>query len=60
MGDRGLRVIETGVLAVRSVSCIAAPEVSRGNNLAIALVGQQLDEPGLVFDFLVRMRAAIS
>src|SRR5205807_5078250 len=41
------------VLAVGGVARLAAAEVARGADLAVALLAQQLDEPGLVLDLLV-------
>src|SRR5665213_792065 len=48
-----LWIVERGVLAVRSVSGFAAPEMPGRNGFSIPLMGQQFDEPGFVFDFLV-------
>src|SRR5437588_107416 len=46
-------VVEPAVLAVGGVTRGAAAEVARGPDLVVALLAQQLDEPGLVLDLLV-------
>src|ERR1700686_4096045 len=48
------RIVEMGVLAVRRFARRAAAEVAGGNALAVALMRQQLDEPGLVLDLFVQ------
>src|SRR5689334_2797188 len=52
--ELNLRIVEAGVLAVRSMAGFAAAEVSRRNYLAVAFTGQQLDKPGFVLDFFVQ------
>src|SRR6185312_238425 len=49
-----LWVVEAPVLAIRCLSGLAAPEVSRRNRLPIALMRQQLNKPCLVFDLFVQ------
>src|SRR5262249_58077782 len=48
-----LRVVEPAVLAVRGLARLAAAEVARRADLVVALLAEQLDEPGLVLDLLV-------
>src|SRR5260370_37524127 len=47
------RVIESVVLAVRRLARLSAAKVSGRPNLAVALLAQQLDEPGFMLDFLI-------
>ncbi len=48
-----LWIVEAPVLAVRRVPRFAAAEVSGRNRLTVALLRQQLDEPGLMLHFFV-------
>src|SRR6185312_2051315 len=50
----GLWVVEVAVFAVRRFARYAAAEVTRRNRLPIPFVGQQLNEPGLMFDLFVQ------
>src|SRR6266851_2267045 len=49
-----LRVIEAAILTVRGFAGLAAPEVSGGDGLAVALVRQQFDEPRLMLDLFIQ------
>src|SRR5437899_2764153 len=49
-----LRIVKSTILAVRSIARRAATEVPGRNRFAIALVRQQLDEPGFVLHFLIQ------
>src|SRR5579875_168831 len=46
-------VVEAGVLGVGSLARGAPAEVAGGPDHAVALLGEQLDEPGLVLDLLL-------
>src|SRR5205823_8305471 len=48
------RIVESCILAVRGVAGLSSAEVAGGDALAVALVCQQFDEPGFVFDFFVQ------
>src|SRR5579862_10070003 len=46
--------VERSVFAIGCVAGLAAAEVAAGDRLAISLVRQQLDKPGLVLNLLVQ------
>jgi hypothetical protein len=51
--NRSLWIVETSILAVRSLARFASAEMARWNRLAVAFVRQKLDEPRFVLDLLV-------